>query len=101
MSWRDFLLRLRALIARQSMEEELDEEMNAHIELQTRKYVAQGMTVEEAGRRARIAFGGVEATKEHCRDARRVNFVETLLQDFRYAVRGLRRDRTLALSALL
>jgi putative ABC transport system permease protein len=101
MSWRDLLLRLRALIARQSMEEELEEEMKSHIELQTGKYVAQGMSLEEASRRARIEFGGVEATKERCRDARRVNFIEALFQDFRYAVRGLRRDHMLALSALL
>lgn len=101
MGWRDLLLRLRALVARESMEKELDEEMTSHIELQTRKYAAQGMSLEEAGRRARIEFGGVEATKEDCRDARRVNLIETLFQDLRYAVRGLRRDRMLALAALL
>ena len=43
-------------------------------------------------RRARVGFGGIEQAKEECRDARGLNFIETLLQDLRYALRTARRS---------
>src|SRR5438874_701789 len=53
---------------------------------------AQGMTQEEAHRRARIDLGGIEQTKEECRDARRVNWIQDFVQDLRFAVRILRKS---------
>jgi putative ABC transport system permease protein len=83
------LYRLRALLRRKSMDLELDEELRAHFEYQVEKLFDSGLPREEAVRRARLEFGGMEQVKEECRDARGVNFVETTIQDVRYSLRML------------
>ena len=85
-------LRLRSLFHRQKADEELDEELRDHIEQKTQQYIAQGMTPQKARRSAVLAMGGLEQVKEDCRDARGVNFLETLFQDVRYALRMLRKN---------
>src|SRR6476646_10821083 len=55
-------------------------------------YVADGMAPEEARRRARLEFGGMEGVKEECRESRRVHMVDTFLQDVRYGMRMLRKS---------
>ncbi|PYU09637.1 MAG: hypothetical protein DMG37_22750 [Acidobacteria bacterium] len=85
----DLWLRMRAVFRRKSVEMELDEELQFHLERQVEKYVQSGLSREEAMRRARVEFGGVELAKEECRDARGVNFIESVLQDLRYGVRTL------------
>jgi putative ABC transport system permease protein len=86
------LFRLRAMFQRQSMETELDDELRVHLERQVEKYVQSGLPAEEARRRVRLEFGGLEQVKEECRDARGVNFIETTLQDIRYGARKLARS---------
>jgi len=54
-------------------DQELDDELRDHLERATEGYVAKGMVPEEARRQARLDLGGIEQTKEKCRDARRVN----------------------------
>ena len=71
---------------------EVDEELEFHLERQVEANVAAGMTPVEARRQAAIAFGGVERAREQCREARPGYFMETLLQDVRYALRGFRRN---------
>jgi predicted permease len=73
-------------------ERQLDAELRFHLEQQTADYVAAGMTPEEARRRARLEFGGLDQVKEECRDVGAARFMETLLQDVRYGVRILRRN---------
>jgi putative ABC transport system permease protein len=88
----DLLYRLRALLRRPAMDAELDEELRAHLDRQAEKYMAAGHSPAEAHRRARLDFGGADQIKEERREARGVNFVETLFQDFGYAVRVLRKS---------
>src|SRR5271157_5304408 len=87
----DLLYRLRALSRRKSMEAELDEELRAHFERQVEKYIQSGLTREEAARRARLEFGGLEQVKEECRDSWGVTLIQALLRDVRYGLRQLRR----------
>src|SRR5437879_11216066 len=84
-------LRLRSLFHRAQADQELDDELRGHLERRTEEYMAQGMTQEEAHRRARLDLGGMEQTKEKCRDARRVNWIQDLIQDTRYGLRMLRK----------
>src|SRR6266581_7210942 len=69
----------------------MDGELSAHFEHLVEKYVQTGLTREEAARRARLEFGGLDQVKEECRDARGVAFVETTIQDFRFGLRTLRK----------
>jgi len=81
-------LRLRTVFYRNQVERELEEELRFHIEQRVEQEVAKGVMPEEARRIAVRAMDGIEQKKEECRDMRRLNFVETLLQDLRYAFRG-------------
>jgi predicted permease len=92
MNLNDLILRLRALLFRRRAESELEEEFAVHLELQTRKYLDAGLSIDEATRRARLDFGAHESAKEECRDARGIGWVSNLAQDLRYAIRGLRRS---------
>ena len=85
-------LRLRSLFRRTQADQELDDELRDHLEQKIKEYVTQGMTQEEAHRRARLDLGGIEQTKEKCRDARRVNWIQDLVQDLRYGLRTLRKS---------
>ena len=85
-------LRLRSLFRRAQADQELDEELCDHLERATEEYVAKGMAPEQARRRARLDLGGIEQTKEKCRDARRVNWIQDLIQDLHYGVRLLRKS---------
>src|SRR5260370_9373296 len=83
----DLLLRLRSLFRRKNVEAELDDELRFHFEKQVSKFIQSGLALQEARRRARLEFGGIEQLKEEHRDARGVTFIETLLQDIRYGLR--------------
>jgi hypothetical protein len=97
----DLLVRLRAMLRRDLVERELDEELRFHVEHQVDRYVESGMARADAVRRAHLEFGGVEQMKEACRDARGVGAVESLLQDLRYGVRTMRRSPVFSVTAIL
>jgi predicted permease len=94
-------LRLRSLFRGAQADRELDDELRDHLERKTEEYVAQGMTQEEAHRRARLDLGGIEQTKEKCRDARRVNWIQDFVQDLRFGLRMLRKSRVFTSVAAL
>jgi putative ABC transport system permease protein len=96
----EFLTRLRYLIAGKS-HDEVDEELQFHLEQQIEANVRSSMSMEEARRQAGIAFGGVERAREQCREERPGFWLETLAQDVRYAVRGFRRNPTFSLTVVL
>jgi predicted permease len=94
-------LRLRSLLRRARVEQELDDELRFHIERDIEAQVARGLPRDRARMRTLRAFGGVERRKEECRDARRINYVEHFLQDVRHAIRALRRNPGFAAAAIL
>jgi len=94
-------LRLRSLLWRGRVEKELDEEIRYHLERQIEQNIANGLTRHEARHAALRAMGGIEQRKEECRDMRRVNFIENLIQDLRYTGRMLRRSPGFAAVAVI
>jgi predicted permease len=92
MTLSDLLLRLRALLFRARVEEELEDEVEFHLAMARRKHLDAGHTAEEANRLARLDFGRVGAVKEDCRGVRGTQWFETALQDIRYALRSFRRS---------
>ncbi len=82
----------RSLLRRNTAEQELGSELRFHIERQVEENIAAGMSAREARRAAVREFGGVEQVKEDCRDTRRTNYLENLLNDVRYGLRMLRKS---------
>jgi putative ABC transport system permease protein len=79
------------LFRRDDVEQELDDELQFHIEQKTQQYAATGLTLEDARRKALRDIDGLELRKEECRDARRVSRFEDLIQDLRFSIRTLRK----------
>src|SRR5215471_12288727 len=82
-------------------DERVDAELRAHLEEQIAAYVAAGMAVDEARRRARLEFGGLVQVREAIHDAKRGAWFEILLQDLRHAVRSLIASPAFTLAAVL
>src|SRR5713226_6872395 len=98
---RVFLHRLAAIFRRRRLEEDLDAELRAHLEMAVELNLRKGMTAADARREALRGFGGVEQIKEIYRDQRGLPMIETTLQDLRYGFRMLRRSPGFSLLAIL
>jgi predicted permease len=83
MSW------LGRFLARKQMESDLDKELRFHFESQVADKVRSGIPETEARRLTRIEFGGIEQIKEECRESRGTMWLESTMQDLRYALRLL------------
>ncbi|MGB7283591.1 MAG: ABC transporter permease [Candidatus Acidiferrum sp.] len=79
----------RAIFRRSRTESEMDAELRFHMEAFAEDLIGTGISREEAMRRARIEFGGIERVKEEGREARGGRIFETLIQDLRYGARVL------------
>ena len=81
-----------ALFHRSRMDEEMEEELRAHIQDRADDLERSGLPRAEAERRARLEFGGYQKFKEEIRETRGAHFLETLIQDLRFGLRMLRKS---------
>jgi putative ABC transport system permease protein len=93
--------RLQTLADRQRFENDLDDEMRFHLEMEAAKHEEQGMAPEAARQRARREFGQVDRFKDEVRDARGVTWMDDVRRDVRFALRSLRRSPGFTLVAIL
>ena len=101
MLWKDLGLRLRALLFRRRMDEELQEELQFHIQMQARKNRRVEVDPTEAMRLARLQFGSCVCATEECREQRGISSIEIFAKDVRFAFRMLRKSPGFTAVALL
>src|SRR5437899_5967717 len=97
---RPLLARLLALFRRRQLDDELSDEMSAHLELSTADQIARGLSIADARRAAALRFGGTLQTAEAYRDRQGFPLLDSLWQDVRYAVRALRKNPAFTFTAL-
>src|SRR5438046_679886 len=89
----------RFILRRTHVEQELDEELQFHLDHKIEEGIARGLSPKQARYVALRAMDGVEQRKEEMRDMRRMHWLTDLMDDVKYAVRSLR--RTPALTAFV
>ena len=101
MRWlRQLRLKMRAIVLRSRVEQEMEAEIAAHLEAETRELTARGLDPAEARRRAANTMGHMELVKEECRDSRGTTSWEHLKQDVIFGIRLLAKNRTFTSMAL-
>lgn len=97
-----FSARARSLFGAHGSESRMEEEFRFHVEMETTRLVErEGLSPDEARRRALIAFGGLDTHREEMRDGRGARWLADLIGDVRYAVRALRRAPGFAIAVAL
>src|SRR5262245_25985869 len=97
----DWRLRLRAVFKRTTVEREIDDELRFHFDHQVDSYVARGLEREEAVRKVRLEFGGLDQVKEEYRDALGVRLIDSFFRDVCLAFRQFRTHPTFAVVTVL
>ena len=93
--------RLQSIVFRGRRESDLREELQLHLDRETERLEARGLSREDARLQALRQFGGVEQIKEASRDARGTAAFDALARDTRYGIRRLMRDWRFTSAAVL
>jgi predicted permease len=96
-----FSARLRALLGREAVLRDIDEELRLHIEMETESNVRRGMSHSEAKRAALLSFGNYDGARDAAYGVRGGGLMETLLQDIRYGARVLARHKAFTAVAVI
>src|SRR5258705_10885035 len=96
-----FFARLRALLNRDAVIGDIDEEFSLHVEMATKANLERGMSPTEARHAALQSFGNVVTIRDAAYDVKGGGMLETLLQDSRYALRGFIKQRTFTIVAII
>jgi predicted permease len=101
MNFRDWTLRLRALLRPGSVERDLHDELSFHIEREAMKLMEQGLPPDDARARAQAKFGSTTVAADECRDERGTAFIDNTIGDLQYALRTFRRAPLAALTIVV
>ena len=89
---RALFARLVGVFTKNRADDDLKEELQAHLEMETAEYIRRGMAPDEARRQALLTSGGLTQAVEAVRDRRGLPWLESVGADIRYALRTLRRS---------
>src|SRR5687767_2933519 len=98
---RAWLMRVFGVFGSTRAERELAAEIESHLQLHIDDHIRAGLSPQEARRRAVLALGGVERTKEEYRDRRGLPAFESLVRDLRYGTRALIKSPGFALAGVI
>ena len=98
---RGWFVRIRGLFRKNRWERRLAEELECHLQMHVDDGIRSGLTPEEARRQALLKLGGLEPTKEVCRDRHGIPWLETLGRDAAYAVQTMRRTPGFTVTVML
>ena len=98
MAW---ISRFRALLAREKLSKELEEELEFHLSMREQWNLDQGMKHGDARRDARRRFGNPATWRERMSEIDVMIWPQTVLQDLRYGARMLRRNAGFTLVSVL
>ena len=101
MNPRMWMVRLAAMFQKNQMEQDLDQDIQEHLQFATEENLRRGMSPREAAEAARRSFGGAEQMKEEFRDQRGIPVLETLARETRIAFRSLRHAPGFAVLAIV
>ena len=94
------LARLRAVTRPSSADARMEEEFAFHVDMHAQRLRAEGVPPDEAERRARAMFGGVQQYREEMREGRRARWFDDTRADVRYGARSLWKSKGLTLVAV-
>ena len=98
---RALAIRAFASVFRRGSDGALDEELQSHLDMAIEWNLRQGLTPEEARRKALLEFGGVEQTRQNYRDQRGLPMIQSIFQDVRYGFRLLAANRSFTAMAVM
>ena len=97
---REWWARMRGTLQRDSLENEMQREMQFHLDMAAQRNERRGMPPDAARRQARLSFGSAEEFKEAGREVSRARLAENVLGDVRGALRGMRRAPAFSVAAV-
>jgi putative ABC transport system permease protein len=92
--------RIRALFRSRQLDEELEQELQSHLDMLTEDNVRRGLPLDEARREARLRIGSTDSLKESHREVRAMPTVDAMVQDVRFACRVIGKDRWFSLAVI-
>ena len=84
------LARIAGVFTRDHADDDVRDELQAHLDMETAEYIRRGMPPAEARRKALLASGGLTQAAEAVRDQRGWPWIDSITADIRYALRALR-----------
>ena len=93
--------KIGALFRQRQLDDEMDEEIRTHLEMAADENRRRGMSPSHAQRAARRSFGGIDQIRETCRETRGLRWVDDLRSDLRFGLRGLARNPSFTVTAVL